>query len=255
MLRSSSLGLARRVGSRRTATALVSAQSRFLLQRSVQPSVCASSSHYWRTLSSQSKQDPPKQEGGNADDAADETKEIVLTPGEAVVAASRLGMWAGILGFACVCAYYIGKELLPTKMSPNSVFNNASSAVRTHPQVQRQYGDKIKVYGRDHGGHREGRRNFIEHTEYTDPEDNSSRTRVRFNLEGQHASAFCFAEVSNQMPSGEFVYILVQDKESGRVITVVDNRSSLTAARLAGGSKESAGVMQQLLGGGGRSSS
>ena len=41
-------------------------------------------------------------------------REIVLTPGEQVAAASRLTMWGGIFLFASVCAYYIGKELIPT---------------------------------------------------------------------------------------------------------------------------------------------
>ena len=48
------------------------------------------------------------------DDDDETTKEIVLTPGEKVVAATRLGMWLGIGAFASVCAYYIGKELFPT---------------------------------------------------------------------------------------------------------------------------------------------
>jgi import inner membrane translocase subunit TIM21 len=210
-------------------------------------------------MSSQTQQngdgEPPKgdskqQAGGDNDD----TKEIMLTPGEQVVAVTRLSMWVGIFGFACACAYYIGKELFPTKMSPNSVFNGASRVVRDDPQVRRQYGESLKFYGRDHGGHREGRRNFIEHTEYTDQEDGSKRTRVRFNMEGQFASAFCFAEVSKDMPSGEFVYILVQDKQTGRVITVVDNRAALTAQRLAGGNKETSEAMKQLLSGGGKAS-
>lgn len=197
-----------------------------------------------RSLSSQSKEEPPKKDDGDPD-----TKEIVLTPGQKVAAASRLTMWAGILSFACACAYFIGKELIPTKMSPNSVFSRASKIIKEKSQVTMKYGDGIKFYGKDHGGHREGRRNFIEHTQYTDQEDGSKRTRVRFNMEGQFDSAICFAEVSSEMSSGEFVYILVQDKRSGRVITVVDNRSSLTANRLAGGSQETAGAMQQLLGG------
>lgn len=191
------------------------------------------------------KEEPPKSDGGE-----DETKEIVLTPGQQVAAISRLTMFAGIFGFACVCAYYIGKELLPTKMSPNTVFNKASETIRSNSTITRQYGEKIKFYGKDHGGHREGRRNFIEHTEYTSPDDGSKRTRVRFNMEGQFNNAFCFAEVSSEMPSGEFVYILVQDKRTGRVVSVVDNRASLTAQRLAGGNKDTANAMQQLLGGG-----
>ena len=140
-------------------------------------------------------------------------------------------------------------------MSPNTVFDKATAIVRQNTEVTRRFGDSIKTYGRDHGGHREGRRNFIEHTEYTDPDDGSQRTRVRFNLEGNAynggAQAFVFAEVSNNMPSGEFVYILVQDKRNGAVITVQDNRSALLAKRLAGGSQEGQDVFSRLLGGGG----
>ena len=42
-----------------------------------------------RYLSSQAKEEPPKS-------SDDDTKEIVLTPGQKVAAASRLTMWAGI---------------------------------------------------------------------------------------------------------------------------------------------------------------
>jgi len=133
-------------------------------------------------------------------------------------------------------------------MSPNAVFDRASSEIRSHPEVQRRFGDSIKTYGRDHGGHREGRRNFIEHTEYTSPDDGTKRTRVRFNLEGPYGAAFVFAEVSKDMPSGEFVYILVQDKRNGAVITVQDNRSAILAKKLAGGSQEGQDIFKSLLG-------
>jgi hypothetical protein len=59
-----------------------------------------------RTLSSDTKKEKS--------DADSDTKEIVLTPGEKVVVASRLGLWLGIGAFAAACAFYIGKELLPT---------------------------------------------------------------------------------------------------------------------------------------------
>lgn len=209
-----------------------------------------------RALSSQSNdKGNAKEESTNKGEGEEDTemKEIMLTPGQKVAAYSRLAMWVGAFGFALVCGYYIAKELIPTKMSPNTVFNGASEVIRNHTVVTRQYGEKLKFYGKDHGGHREGRRNFIEHTEYTNQEDGSNRTRVRFNMEGQFADAFCFAEVSSDMPSGEYVYILVQDKQTGRVITVVDNRAALTAKRLAGGSQETANAMQQLLGGGSKS--
>ena len=139
-------------------------------------------------------------------------------------------------------------------MSPNRVFDRSFDIVRKDPEVLRRFGDNIKAYGRDHGGHREGRRNFIEHTTYKDETDGSQRTRVRYNLEGRHGAAFCFAEVSSAMPAGEFVYILVQDKATGRVQTLVDNRAALTAARLSGGNAEAASAMSQLLRGGGGSS-
>lgn len=48
------------------------------------------------------------------------------------------------------------------------------------------------------------------------------------------------------------VPVLVQDKSNGRVHTVIDNRAALTAARLAGGNKESMAAMSQLLSGGKR---
>jgi len=106
-----------------------------------------------RTLSSQSGG-----RGGKAEETSDpkdgettdETKELVLTPGQKVAVASRLTMWAGMFGVACICAYYIGKELIPTKMSPNTVFNGASATIRSNSTVVRVYGDKLKFYGKDH---------------------------------------------------------------------------------------------------------
>jgi len=135
-------------------------------------------------------------------------------------------------------------------MSPNRVFDRSLEEVRKHPDVVRRFGEPLKGFGRDHGGHREGRRNFIEHTRYTSPDDNTKRTRVRYNLQGRYGDAFVFAEVSAAMPSGEFVYVLVQDKSNGRVFTVVDNRAAITAARLSQ-SKEAQSAMSQLLTGSG----
>jgi import inner membrane translocase subunit TIM21 len=136
-------------------------------------------------------------------------------------------------------------------VSPNRVFDRSFDFIRKDSDVQSWYGDTLKAHGRDHDGHREGRQNFVEHTQYKNEEDGSQRTRVRYNVEGQFGEAFVFAEVSNQMPSGEFVYILVQDKSNARVQTVVDNRAALTAQRLSG-SQESQSAMTQLLFGSGK---
>lgn len=102
-------------------TALSVAQSRILLLRtneSVSISSGARMIGFRAMSSSQSKHDEPiTTKGKNTSDKAaadDPTKEIVLTPGEKVVVASRLGLWAGIAAFASVCAYYIAKELIPT---------------------------------------------------------------------------------------------------------------------------------------------
>jgi import inner membrane translocase subunit TIM21 len=85
-------------------------------------------------------------------------------------------------------------------MSHNTVFDKATAVVRQNEEVKRRFGDSFIPYGRDHGGHREGR-NFIKHTEYTNPDDRSQRTRFRFNLEGAYGSAFVFAEVSKDISS------------------------------------------------------
>lgn len=68
-----------------------------------------------RALSSSAGKGEEKksQTAGGEEDAAD-TKEIVLTPGEKVAAAGRLTFWVGVGVFASACAYFIGKELLPT---------------------------------------------------------------------------------------------------------------------------------------------
>lgn len=184
----------------------------------------------------------------NADGA--ERNEIVLTPGEKVVVGTRLTVLGAAFVFVGFCAYHIGKELFPSKMSPNSIFSRATKTILNSEEVKNRFGEPLKAYGREHGGHREGRRNFIEHTDYTDEEDGSKRCRIRFNLEGQHGKAFVFCEVSSDMESDEFVYLLIQDKRNGRVITVVDNRSKLMAQRMAGGSAAGQEAFANLLGGG-----
>ena len=52
------------------------------------------------------------------------------------------------------------------------------------------------------------------------------------------------------MNSGEFVYILVQDKRGGQIIPIVDNRSLLMSQSLSGGSEGMMDSMAKLLGSG-----
>ena len=136
-----------------------------------------------------------------------------------------------------------------TKMSPNAVFDGATAKIRTNKEVKRRFGENFKIYRRDHGGHREGRRNFVEHTKYVDVDTTGSkRSRVGFNLEGQYGTVFIFVEVSDLMPSREFVYVMDQDKRNGVVVNVVDNRSMLLVRKMAGGSDEGRDVFARLLG-------
>jgi len=62
-------------------------------------------------------------------------------------------------------------------------------------QITQRFGEPLKGYGRDAGGRREGRRNFVEHKQYKG-EDGVERLRIRFNIEGPFGHAFVFAEVS-----------------------------------------------------------
>lgn len=66
----------------------------------------------WRAFSSSSSEGKKKE--APKGDEEEMTQEIVLTPGEKVVAGTRLTMWAAAAVFASFCAYYIGKELIPT---------------------------------------------------------------------------------------------------------------------------------------------
>ena len=152
---------------------------------------------------------------------------VPLTPAQKVGVGLNLSAWAAGLGLASVCGYYIFRELMPTKLSPNSVFDKAFEVIRSNSTIERVYGTPLKGYGRDHGGHREGRRNFIENTPYVDEKDGSNRMRVRFNIKGPYGEGFAFAEVSDQYDG--FVYLMVQNRRTGVVNTLIDNRMMLAA--------------------------
>ena len=64
----------------------------------------------FRSFSSNTGKKTEQKKGEKEED----TNELVLTPGQKVVVAGRLTMWAGIAVFASICAYYIIRELMPT---------------------------------------------------------------------------------------------------------------------------------------------
>jgi len=61
--------------------------------------------------------------------------------------------------------------------------------------------------------------------------NHSLRSRIKYTIEGHdgRAKGWVFAEVSADMPSGEFVYVMVQNLQGGAVHTLVDNRSAIKA--------------------------
>ncbi|KAJ8601798.1 hypothetical protein CTAYLR_006826 [Chrysophaeum taylorii] len=187
---------------------------------------------------SEKKGEPPTE--------SDETQLAPLTAAQKVQVGFNLTLWGAAIGLVGTCAYFIIRELLPTKMSPNRIFDVALDAVRGDEAVRRGYGEPLKGYGRDHGGHREGRRNFIENTSYDEESDNSKRVRVRFNVKGPYAEGLVYAEVSNKKDG--FVYLMVQDKRTGRVITIEDNRAAMIEAR-AMRTDEERSALSALLGG------
>eukprot|EP00752_Nemacystus_decipiens_P008901 g7946.t1 len=137
-------------------------------------------------------------------------------------------------------------ELWPSHMAPQSIMSHAHDAFQADPDTANHFGTPLKVYGRDNNRHREGRRNFVEHVDHEDPIDKSKRTRVRFNVEGPHGHGMAYAEVSNKMESGEWVYLCVQDLQTGHVITLHDNRALLMAQAQAGSDEEKNALMKML---------
>ena len=148
---------------------------------------------------------------------------------ERAKAATTGGIWLGIAGLVGVCGFYIGKELMPTSMSPNTIFNNSFELLRNHPEVTSRLGDNIKGYGGDYNRRKEGRRNFVEHDQYRDL-DGIKRMRIKFNMEGSNGKAVIYTEVAENMEKGEFAYIIIEQNHRGRreAVALVDNRPNYT---------------------------
>ena len=100
----------------------------------------------------------------------------------------------------------------------------------------------IHGYGHDHGGHREGRRNRIEHVNLTG-KDGTPRLRIKYNIKGPSGHAYVFAEVNKGMKKNEYVYLIVQVTKTGELLKIVDNRQILSAE-----TKEEQDALRQLLG-------
>ena len=127
------------------------------------------------------------------------------------------------VGLAVVCGYFIISELMPTKMSPNSVFNEALDVVKQDQRLKEAIGQPIRGYGRDHGQKRTGRRNHVEHKKFKD-EDNIDHTRIRFNVEGPRGKGVVYADVSADSGKGDFYYLIVEIPKMRKKWAIKDNR-------------------------------
>lgn len=146
--------------------------------------------------------------------------------------AAQMAMMVSLVGLAGYMAY----ELLFSGVSPTKLYDDAFAKLQYNEAVIAQItGEDMRCYGR---GGSESRRNQVDSFSYTEEGDRppTRRTRIRFNIEGKKGKALVFAEVADRLPEGErFVYLICQDRRTGRVLTVVDNRDKIEAlAREAG---------------------
>eukprot|EP00510_Aplanochytrium_minuta_P009240 CAMPEP_0184056406 /NCGR_PEP_ID=MMETSP0956-20121227/7749_1 /TAXON_ID=627963 /ORGANISM="Aplanochytrium sp, Strain PBS07" /LENGTH=308 /DNA_ID=CAMNT_0026350407 /DNA_START=93 /DNA_END=1019 /DNA_ORIENTATION=+ len=158
-------------------------------------------------------------------EAAETTEISTITFQQGARAATQGGLFIGIGAAVIFFGSLIISELMPTKMSPNSVFNTVFERIKNHPEVVARVGENVKGYGRDRNTHKEGRRNFIDHDKYTDL-DGVKCIRVKFTVEGSRGKANVYAEINQNMEPGEFSYIILEQNLRGRsdAIALIDNR-------------------------------
>jgi len=174
---------------------------------------------------------------------------------------SQIAFTLGLLGLGAACVYVFIKEVNPFGRSPQAIFDHAVDRLIIKDEVLEMTGPGPRAYGRDHGSQAEGRRNIVDSRAYKE-RDGSQRTRVRFNIKGPKGRVMVWAEVSDKMPSNEYVYLIVQDMRTKRILTVEDNRARLeTEMEVASigsgggggamaGAEDAKAAMMKLLGGG-----
>ena len=137
---------------------------------------------------------------------------------------TTVGIRLGLLSAAVLCFGMFMKEVFPGRMGANFLFSEVYEFLKINDGIREITGTPMKAYGRD-VGRNEGRRNHVDSHLYD--VDGSKRMRVRFMLEGPRGKVKVWAEVSEKMLLNEYVYIICQDMQTGRVITIVDDRDKL----------------------------
>lgn len=147
---------------------------------------------------------------------------------EPTTAGGKVAMWTrmmlqlALLGAFAGCTYITFQELFPGRMSPNRIYSDAFEFLKSNAEVQRMIGEDMSAFGRS-----AGRRHFDSRS-YTD-DYGGNRCRIRFNIRGSRGQVMVWAEMADTFAesSDEFAYLICQDRRSGRVLTVQDNRSRL----------------------------
>jgi len=137
---------------------------------------------------------------------------------------STIAIRLGLLSAAVLCFGMFIKEVFPGRMGANFLFSEVHEFLKINDDIREITGAPMKAYGRD-VGRNEGRRNHVDSHLYD--VDGGKRMRVRFMVEGPRGKVKVWAEVSDKMLLNEFVYIICQDMQTGRVITIVDDREKL----------------------------
>jgi len=148
-----------------------------------------------------------------------------LTTKEKLQAGRNLTIIAIVAGVAGVTGYAFFQQVFGA-LSPTVIMDKAFDKCQQFSEVGQRLGKPLKAYGRDHGGHREGRRNVVENVAYDD-ERGVKHVRVAFNVEGRYGKGTIYAEVRKGMSRGEFHYLLFEDHRSKDVIALIDNRKEL----------------------------
>lgn len=79
-------------------------------------------------------------------------------------------------------------------MSPNGLFSETLDMLAENTDVTTRLGMPVHGYGYDHGGHREGRRNRIEHVNLKD-KDGNPRLRYAFYTYSQLSSLVAYTDL------------------------------------------------------------
>lgn len=157
----------------------------------------------------------------------DDYVEPPQTYGQRVYSFIILSFQLGLASLAAYCLYVVYQELSPSRLAPQTLFNECYDSIKNKDEVTTIVGSNSRAFGRDTNN--EGRRRTIDSRQYKGV-DGSNRSRIRFTIQGSKGKLYVWCEVSDKMNSNEYVYIVCQDPRTARVVTIVDNRDRVDIA-------------------------